>query len=133
MTNYDFIDKFIATTDANTNKNYSSGVFAFSVPSTSVNALDYAVRQFSVPLSTDTRSYSLIVNMSDLDNRYYPIDNYDRSESAGSGMRSRSTVVTASNGTAIVSLYYSFNAFSGSTTFPAFTLNVIRRDFVDEF
>lgn len=132
-TRADFIDDFRLVTDSNTNKNFTSGVYAFSPPSTNVASMSYVVRQFDVPLSADTRSYQLVVNMSDLDNKYYPVDNYDRKEPVGIYSRGRAVVVSANSGTATVSVYYYFEAPSGSTTFPAFTLNVIRRDFVDEF
>lgn len=133
MTNADFIDDFRLVTDADTNKNFASGNFNFSVPATTVAGQSYTVRSYSLPLSADTRSYQLMINMSDLDSRYYAADNFDRMESVGSFNRGRAVVVSASGGEATVSVYFYFNAPSGSTTYPAFTLNIIRRDFVDGF
>lgn len=133
MTNYNFVDNFIALTDTDTNKNFTSGTYTFVSNSVNVAAMTYIVRQYTVPLSQTTRSYQLMVNMSDLDNRYFPVDNYDRIESTGSGQRGRAVVVSASGGVATVSVYFYFTDMSGSTTFPTFNLNIIRRDFVDEF
>lgn len=131
MTSYDEVKNFILTTDANTRKNYSSATFAFNSPAISVASAEYTLRSYTVPLSADTRDFQLMINMSDEDNLYRPIERYDRRTDIGTGFRGYSTVVTASGGQATVYVYL-WNTSSGTTTFPAFTLNVIRRDFVDE-
>lgn len=131
MTSYDGVKDFILTTDANTRKNYSSATFAFNSSAVSVPSGGYTLRSYDVPLSGDTRDFQLMLNMSDEDNLYRPVERYDRTTNVGTGLRIYSTVVTASGGKATVYVYM-WNTSSGATTFPAFTLNVIRRDFVDE-
>lgn len=131
MTSYDEVKDFILTTDANTRKNYSSATFAFNSSAVSVPSNGYIIRPYDVPLSGDTRDFQLMLNMSDEDSLYRPVERYDRRTSVGDGLRIYSTVVTASGGQATVYVYM-WNTSSGTTTFPAFTLNVIRRDFVDE-
>ena len=131
MTSYDEVKDFILTTDANTRKNYSSATFAFNSPAVSVPSNGYAMRSYNIPLSSDTRDFQLMLNMSDEDNLYRPVERYDRRTDIGTGLRGYSTVVTASGGQATIYVYMS-NSSLGTTTFPAFTLNIIRRDFVDE-
>lgn len=132
MTSYSDVENLIATTDANTNKNYSTATYSFSSSSVSVADNAHLQRDYSIPLSTSTRQFNIIVNMSDENSSYYPVDRIERRENSGTGSKQWALTITASGSTATLSVFFVNSNTGASRTFAAFTLNVIRRDFVDE-
>lgn len=122
---------FIITTDSNTSKYLTDDPYTNSYASASVSVAvgSYTTRTFVVPLSTVTRLYSIWVNVSLDGSTYVKIPNRDRQYG---GVRNIATTISSSGDSATITMY--LVNISGSTqVFPAFTVNVIRRDYVDEF
>lgn len=133
MTSYQEVKDFILTTDANTRKNYQTSTFAFNSPSVVVANNTFVTRSFAVPLSTVTRDFEILLNMSDESDFYYNPDRFGRLEPVGTGQKQWATQITANGSTCNVVVYLVNTGIGSNVTFAAFTLNVIRRDFVDEF
>lgn len=132
MTNYatyDQVKNFIFTSDCDYNKNLSSESFVFTSAAATVAVSSYLRRQYTVTLSEETRHYQMYVNLS-LDNgEYYAIPNPDRLY----GGTDRTIAVNVSqNGSDVTLNVFLVNTSASSQNFPAFTINVTRRDFVDE-
>lgn len=122
---------FIRTTDENTKKYLTDTPYTNSYNSSAatVGVGTYVTRTFVVPLSEDTRFFSLWVNVSLDNDLYIKIPNRDRLY--GSGARTIATTVSISGGNATITMYL-VNTSGVSQNFPAFTVNVIRRDYKDE-
>jgi len=124
------VSDFLITTDADTSKYLTNAPYtnSYSSASVSVGVGSYTTRSFSIPLSTSTRLYDIWVNISLDGGTYMKIPNMDRQYS--SNQQLISTQVNANNGVATLTLYL-VNQSGGAQTFPAFTVNIIRRDYVD--
>lgn len=123
--------QFIRTTDANTKKYLTDTPYTNSYNSSAatVGVGTYTTRTFVVPLSETTRFFSLWVNVSLDGSTYVKIPNRDRLYA--SGARTISTTVVISGGNATITMYL-VNTSGVSQNFPAFTVDVIRRDYTDE-
>lgn len=129
MATYDEVKDFIVTTDANTNKNLSSGDFSYSSPAVSVGVGSYVLRSYTVPLSRDTRFYQLYVRLSIDSDSWTALPTGDRLYNSNQRAIAINTSSSGSNTT--LSLYL-VNQSGSTQSFPAFTVFVTRRDFVDE-
>lgn len=129
MTN---VSNFLKTTDANTSKYLTNQPYtdSFSSASVSVSVFSYATRNYTIPLSENTRAHELWVNLS-LDGDVY-IKMPNRPRVYGGGVRSISSTMSVDGGSIYLTLYL-VNQSPTTQTFPSFTVNVIRRDYVDEF
>lgn len=129
MAIYDEVKDFLVTTDANTNKNLSSGNFSYSSSAVAVGVGNFATRSYNVPLSRDTRFYQLYVRLSidGVDWTSLPaMDRLYNSNQQGIAMN------TSSSGNNTTLNLYLVNQSGVTQNFPAFTVYVTRRDFVDE-
>ena len=121
------INKFLLASDVNTNKNLSSGTYDFSQSSITVGAGSYALRTYSVPLSSSTRLYQIYVNLSIDGDVWTTLPARDRLYS-----NNRSIAINlAQTGSSISLDVYMVNRDTASQTFAAMTVSVKRRDFVD--
>lgn len=125
------VSQFSTTTDANSSKYLTDSPYTNSYSSASVvvGVSSYATRTFVVPLSDQTRLYALWVNVSLDGDVYVRIPNRDRSYA--SNARIISTTMSSDGTNATITMYL-VNASGVSQTFPAFDVNIIRRDYVDE-
>jgi hypothetical protein len=123
--------QFIKTTDENTKKYLTDTPYtnSYNSAAVSVGVGSYATRTFVVPLSADTRFFSLWVNVSLDDDLYVKIPNRDRLYA--SNVRTIATTVAVNNGNATITMYL-VNTSGSTQNFPDFTVNVIRRDYTDE-
>ena len=129
MSRYEEVEDYIVTSDANSTKNLSSDTFPFSSAAVTVPTHTYVLRSYTIPLSESTRFYQLLVNLSIDGNQYFSVPTRDRRYNSGN--RTIATVISVSGSDITLNLY--LIATSGSSqNFPAFTINVIRRDIVDE-
>lgn len=129
MTTYQEAEPFILTTDANTNKNLTTANFSFTSASVNVPIASYQLRQYTISLSRDTRFYQIYVNTNIstwVGYKSLPIsDLYIDS--------SRQVAVNISqSGSDITLNFYLINNSPGTINFPAFNINVTRRDFTDD-
>lgn len=131
MTNYNQIKALRLTTDANTNKNISSESFTFSSASVSVAAGSFVTRSFTIPLSEDTRFYQVYFNYSIRPGEYYSAAQFEYVDPSASQRRYGNQLSSNPDGT-LTLIVYLVNNGPGSSTFPAFDVNVLRRDFLDE-
>lgn len=123
--------QFIRTTDANTKKYLTNTPYTNSYNSTAatVGVGTYTTRTFVVPLSTLTRFFSLWVNVSLDGDVYIKIPNRDRLYNTNT--QTIATTVAIAGGNVTITMYL-VNTSGVSQNFPAFTVNVIRRDYTDE-
>lgn len=129
MPSYDEVKDFIITTEASAIKNLTSESFTFSSAATAVGAASYVLRQFTVPLSTDTRFYQLYYELSLDSGKWFDVA--DVSPYQQSGIRGVQVVVSK-NATDLTLNLYLIDQSGAGTSFGDITINVTRRDFVDE-
>lgn len=127
---YDQVKNFVFSSDCDYNKNLSSETLQFSSDAVTVGVGSYALRQYTIPLSEETRHYQLYVNLSLDSGEYYAMPNPDRRY--GTGNVRTISVNVSQNGTDLTLNVYLINSSPGSQNFPTFTINATRRDFVDE-
>lgn len=132
MSSYNDIKDFILTTDAGTSKNFATETFQYTSAAASVSENSFVQRNYTIPLSTETRVFEILVNMSDEDSSYYPVNRFERRELSGFGTKQWAMQLTASGDSATLVIYLVNVNISPSVNFAAFNVNVIRRDFVDE-
>lgn len=126
------VSKFIITTDANTSKYLTDAPYTTSFSSSAATvAVGAAVtRTYTIPLSEATRLYAIWVNISLDGAAYIKIPNRDRLYA--SNAQRIATTLSAVGSNATLTLYL-VNSSGSLQNFPAFTINIIRRDYVDEF
>jgi len=122
---------FIRETDDNTRKYLTNTPYTntYNSPGVSVGVGSYTSRTFFVPLSALTRFFSLWINVSLDGATYVKIPNRDRQYSGNT--QTISTTVSISGGVATITMYL-VNTSGVTQNFPAFDVNVIRRDYADE-
>ncbi len=131
MTSYDQIKALRLTTDANTNKNISSETLQFSSASVVVGAGSFVTRTYTIPLSAETRFYQIYINYSFRAGEYYSTAQFDYVDPVVLTRRYAVQVSSNTSGSVTMTIYLVNNDVS-STTFAAFDINVLRRDFLDE-
>jgi hypothetical protein len=123
--------EFIKTSDADTKKYLTDDPYtaAFTSAAVSVGVGTYATRTYVIPLSALTRFFGLWVNISLDGGEYIKIPN--RNRLYASNAQNIATTVEIDNGQITLTLYL-VNQSGVSQSFPAFDVNIIRRDYVDE-
>lgn len=124
------LTQFTRTTDANTKKYLTNTPFtiSFNSAAVSVGVGSYATSTYIVPLSTETRFYELWTNVSLDGSLYIKIPSRDR---LYAGTSQNIAITVRGLGSSVEVILYLVNQSGTTQTFPAFTLNVIRRDYVD--
>ena len=130
MTNiFDNIDKFVISTDTNSNKNMSSITKTFDQAATSVAAGNYIVKTYSVNIPTSTRLYQIYINLS-IDGDYWTtLPTKDRKYN--NGLQRISANISQSSNNIVLNLWLQ-NLDSNTYIFPAMVVSVTIRTFIDE-
>lgn len=128
---YDNVKDFIVTTDTDTSKNLSSNVFNYVSPSLNVSAGSYTSRSFTVPLSTSTRIYQILVEAQGIWTGWRTFPMRDVIFNQGSPTQYAIAVNMSSSADSVVINFWYINYAATTRNFTAFNVNVIRNDFVD--
>jgi len=123
---------YTKTTDMNTKKYLTNTPYtqSFSSSAVSVGVSSYVTRNYTIPLSTATRFFSLLINVSLDGDLYIKAPNMDRRYA--SGQQLIATTISISEGNIFLTLYL-VNQSGSTQNFPSFTLNIVRRDYTDEY